>query len=243
MKINKLDQQRLGELGLLIPIPAEIPRAWIVPIGQRKEKNFDKAKIDFILGEQSAWQKANFELKRYNGYDWPQKVAINTLFEDLVAVALSLDLVAGEDSDGFLGYYILTKQEYEDIKTQLFKLIKDKTNGLHHYLLEIVKQGYSGDKIYWNYFSGVKTIDCQDDGLIKFITPKRKLPKSIRCALGKRLEFRNWDESEYRCDAFTGDEYAGIQEIIILQNEYEANERETERLAEVNSIITTAMKE
>jgi hypothetical protein len=240
MKVNESDKKELIGIGILVDIP-DIPRAWIVTIRSNGKYNFDKDKFNLIFIDQSTWHKKNFDLFRYNGYDWPQKVAIYTLLDDFIVLAISTDFVAGQDSDGFMGYFVLTKKEYEDVKVQLLKLIKDKTNGLHHYLFDIIKQGYSGDKAYLNFFDSVRTIDAQDDGVMRFITPKRRLPPEIRAALKEKLSYINWDESEYKCDAFTGDEYSGIMEIILLQDVFQENNVK-ERLAEINTLIDGVSK-
>jgi hypothetical protein len=235
VKLNEFDKEALKELGFKIAIPYQIPRAWIIPHKDREYKdNFDYETFKKNIGDEGAFHRRRYNIY-YNSQNWKQIVAIDKLYDNLVVIAISADFLAGEDSDQFSGYFIMTKEEYEDIKGQLSNLIRKRTNGIYLSLIDIITQGYKDEKSFRNYFDSL-TIDCQDDGYIKLLTPKRKIPKGLRDLLKDYLTYINWDESEYKLDMY-GDELYGIMEVIILKDVFESNEKEKERFDKVNKII------
>ena len=233
MKVSEKDRTELANLGLLIDIPEDIPRAFLIFFRDSEDRiQFDK---EIFWRNAAEWtQIGKYELTE----GMVQIVAKpkDAMMEDFIVLAVSTDYLAGEASEGFFGYFILTKEEWRNIEDYLINEIQREGNGLHLFMINTIRQGFKDEKAYLNFFGGITHVDCQDDGMFSFIATKRKLPVTLRAALDDMLTVWNWDEAEYNSEGFTGS-----QEIIILRDVFEPREKAKERLEKVNKIIMEAV--
>lgn len=202
-----------------------------IPTKPFRAMQITKTDIDFptFKANLNKWKSIVGYLIDYNGQSWPQRVSKLTQ-DGYVVLAVSTDLLAGEWSESFYGYFVMQPQEFEAIEKNLRNLARVKTNGLHNEILWMLKQGFTGEKAYGNYFNPIQTNDCEDDGVMRYITPKRTLPKKLFDAL-PMAKF-DWESFEYR----KGDTQ-NSQWMVILQSEFESDQVYLDRLVKVNKII------
>ena len=202
-----------------------------IPAKPFRAMQIAKTDIDFptFKSNLNNWKSIIGYYIDYNGTRWPQRVSKLTQ-DGYVVLAVSTDFLAGEWSESFYGYFVMQPLGFKAIEKNLKGLAKAKTNGLHIEILWMLKQGFTGEKAYQNYFNVSQKNDCEDDGVMYYITPKRTLPKKLFDAL-PMVKF-NWEKYEY-CK----DNTRISQWLIILQSEFESNTVYQDRLYRVNKII------
>lgn len=211
-----------SQLGLKTSLPAKPFRA---AIAAKLDVDYEIFKINL-----NSWKKI-ISYNYIDSFKQPHlQVVSKTSIDNYVVLALSTDYIAGEWSESYYGYIIMTPEEYKAIEAHLARLAKQKPNGLHQEIIWTIKQDFTGDKIYLNYFNGVQVNDCEDDGVMRYITPKRAMPRDLWEKLP--IILFDWEAYEYRKQGSGTAEW-----MIILQSEFESDEVYLKNLEHVNKII------
>lgn len=217
------------ELGIRVPPPEKF-KAFSVGEIDGCGDHFDHDTFHKNLDQWEQYASYNVD---YNSQDWPQRIARKNI-DNYVVLAVSSDVLAGVDSYGFEGYFIIKRSEFEQIETTLQHLIWQKYNGINEVIWWMLRQDFKGDKVYMNFFNPVERNECEDDGMMRYITPKRTIPKD----LFHKLPMKKFDWGSYE---YSKRDYEGREWMIILQSEFEPFERFEERLKSVNETITAFM--
>jgi hypothetical protein len=226
-KIKEAETMVFEELGIKVPIPENF-KAWVVSKKDGCGDYFDSITFHKNLDQWEQYASYNVD---YNHHDWLQRIARKNI-DDYVVLAMSSDFLAGVDSYGFTGYFIMKRSEFEQIETTLQHLIWQKYNGIHEAIVWMLRQNFKGDKAYLNFFNGIERNECEDDGMMRYITPKRTIPKDL---FGK-LPMKKFDWGSYEYSKREGREW-----MIVLQSEFEPSDKFEERLKAVNETIAAFM--